>query len=895
MLSLFLNPYSMIAGVALVGSPIIIHLINRMRYRRVKWAAMEFLLKSQKRNRRRLIIEQLILLLLRILLVLLIGLLLARLVSDALALARPQGSLHVVALDDTASMGDAWRADGQAKTTFEAAKKAVVEEIVKGAIQARTPQALELFRLSAPDDVFRVDRLNDTSVAEIEAHLAGLKPSALHIGPQAGIAKARELFDRTPNAKHVLHLVGDFRARDWTGGPSEALTLDIGQLTGTKGAGGAKVFLIDVADPPRSPTQKAALDHGNVGVLDLQPETRVAARFMPAEFTITVANFSPVERKNVRVTVRVNGQERADSSTTIPSVPPGVTQTTFTALFDQLGLAQVTATLEAEEAGLALDNTRYAAVEVREKVPMLFVEGDVSSRGKAESDAFYLRALFLDAAKGFDVVSRGVQELEQPNLDQYPAIFLLNVARLNDKSRANLDAYIKGGGGVCFCMGNQIDSGFYNRLYADGSGVFPVPLADRPTPPMTDAQKMERTFDPALPPKLFTRGDTHPILARLYREDRNREANTYLKFLLVDQYFPVPRALWNPAPGTTDELLTLPNYRSLDDYKEDAQRLLNEIPVDKPENAAYQAQLKNHQRKVKDVLANGQALYQLANAVEAMLTEPADAKDPAKADLRAYWQQPANLELAEKFGRLLDSTRYGDPLLVAKRYGKGRVLAYLTTAGNAWNDFPNGPARPFFVMLMLEMQKYLAGVGTDANRLVGSPYAMTLDAKRFGAKMRRSFLPDAGNDGKPANAVDLGEQVGAIANDKVSFPFSENKRPGIYRFDFAPASEAAAAAPVRTESVAVAFNVDTANEGDLRRAARDELESAAPGAALHAPGSGLADLLKEKRTDLSESPWLFLALLVILLAEQAMAVRLSYHLGGNEVASAVNLGTRTNG
>ena len=74
MFSLFLNPYTMIAGAVLVSSPIIIHLINRMRFRRVPWAAMEFLLKSQKRNRRRRIIEQIILLLLRITLVLLVGL-----------------------------------------------------------------------------------------------------------------------------------------------------------------------------------------------------------------------------------------------------------------------------------------------------------------------------------------------------------------------------------------------------------------------------------------------------------------------------------------------------------------------------------------------------------------------------------------------------------------------------------------------------------------------------------------------------------------------------------------------------------------------------------------------------------------------------------------------------
>ena len=68
MLSLFANPFAMVFGVLLISSPIIIHLINRMKYRRVRWAAMEFLLRSQKRARRKLIIEQLILLLLRILL-----------------------------------------------------------------------------------------------------------------------------------------------------------------------------------------------------------------------------------------------------------------------------------------------------------------------------------------------------------------------------------------------------------------------------------------------------------------------------------------------------------------------------------------------------------------------------------------------------------------------------------------------------------------------------------------------------------------------------------------------------------------------------------------------------------------------------------------------------------
>src|SRR5437762_3763520 len=92
------HPWYMAAGGAAASLPILIHLINRMRFKRIRWAAMEFLLKSQKRNRRRLIIEQLILLLLRILLVLLAGFLVARFLPVG---AGQRGATHVIVVDDT--------------------------------------------------------------------------------------------------------------------------------------------------------------------------------------------------------------------------------------------------------------------------------------------------------------------------------------------------------------------------------------------------------------------------------------------------------------------------------------------------------------------------------------------------------------------------------------------------------------------------------------------------------------------------------------------------------------------------------------------------------------------------------------------------------------------------
>lgn len=41
-----LNPWLLGAGAILVASPIIIHLLNKRRFRIVDWAAMDFLLEA---------------------------------------------------------------------------------------------------------------------------------------------------------------------------------------------------------------------------------------------------------------------------------------------------------------------------------------------------------------------------------------------------------------------------------------------------------------------------------------------------------------------------------------------------------------------------------------------------------------------------------------------------------------------------------------------------------------------------------------------------------------------------------------------------------------------------------------------------------------------------------
>src|SRR6476661_9242277 len=77
----FVTPAFFAAGIFLAAIPIVIHILNRRRYKTVNWAAMEFLLRALKKNRRRLKFEQWLLLATRCLLLLL----------AAMALARPFG------------------------------------------------------------------------------------------------------------------------------------------------------------------------------------------------------------------------------------------------------------------------------------------------------------------------------------------------------------------------------------------------------------------------------------------------------------------------------------------------------------------------------------------------------------------------------------------------------------------------------------------------------------------------------------------------------------------------------------------------------------------------------------------------------------------------------------
>ncbi|MGA2500441.1 MAG: BatA domain-containing protein, partial [Tepidisphaeraceae bacterium] len=126
------------AGLLLVALPIIIHILNRRRYKIVKWAAMEYLLQAMRKNRRRIQFEQLLLLAIRCILLALLGLALARPMgcadSTIASLAGQKSGLHIFVIDNSYSMSYESAAEA-GKTHLDRAKaiaRQYIERLARG-------------------------------------------------------------------------------------------------------------------------------------------------------------------------------------------------------------------------------------------------------------------------------------------------------------------------------------------------------------------------------------------------------------------------------------------------------------------------------------------------------------------------------------------------------------------------------------------------------------------------------------------------------------------------------------------------------------------------------------------------------------------------------------------
>lgn len=456
----FLNPTLFWPGMMLLTVPIIIHLINRMRYRRVRFAAMEFLLASQRRSRRRILIEQLLLLLMRVAIVFLVVALIARLIMNPEQLSLFQGarSHHVLVIDDSASMQE----QVESGTAFDAALETVRRIAAEGARRPGT-QMLSLVRMSQPETVisgFSERVVDQAFLVELSERLSTLVCTHQFTDPAIAIEAVHRRLIEERSTVRTVHILSDFRRANWIDNKAA--------IAGVQALESAKIGVNLV----RSVNET----HDNLGIEELGGEVEVAAAGVPVMLSATVKNYGTRAAQNVTASIFIDGN-RLPRSIDFQTIPPGQSvKQRFDVIFDTAQPHTVKLLLEPDV--LEVDNERYLAVDVPVENPVLIVDGSPG----AEQASYVADALAADrSVTGFAPDIRSVEELRRTPIENYDLIYLINVPELAPDAVAALEKYVRGGGGLIWYMGDSVRPLFYNeKLFPKEVGLFPLRLGSAP-------------------------------------------------------------------------------------------------------------------------------------------------------------------------------------------------------------------------------------------------------------------------------------------------------------------------------------------------------------------------------------------------------------------------------
>jgi hypothetical protein len=555
-------------GLPLAAAPIVIHLINLLRHRKVPWAAMEFLLASQRRYRTQVLLKQLLLLALRV----------AAILGIVLALAQPRWktalgrmlggarTAHVVLLDDSYSMADV-SADGRIGDTscFDRGRL-VVERICAELASASGEQEVAVGRFSvfnrqalgsvaerssgqerrqndgpsANQEAFdiRLQAVTPRLVQEVRDEVGRWTSSATAAGPRAAVMAAATLTGGGSGltgggsgTAHVIWLVSDFRAKDWKTADETASLLR--QLTDA----GCELRLVDCAAEGGDGRQP-----GNLTVERLEMAGGVPATGVLVPLEVTVRNNTDRPVRDLAVELREDALGRP--GVRIAEIAAGGIGTQrFDARFTTAGPHLVEAGIATD--AVAADNLRTMAIDVVDRVDVLLIDGDPTGGGRA-GDAFYVATALAPGAgapTGLRPRIEPPRSLATLDLASFDCIWLLDVERLDKPEIVPLEAFARAGGGVVFFTGPRTRAEIVNRaLYRGGEGLFPLPLAG--------PVDLLPTAGAGAAPDVVV--EDHPVVAVL-----SGQRNPLLDAVRIERSMAVERGFEPVATGGLRRLLSL--------------------------------------------------------------------------------------------------------------------------------------------------------------------------------------------------------------------------------------------------------------------------------------------------------------------------------------------------
>lgn len=458
----FLNPW-LLLGLAGVGVPIAIHLLNRFRPKKVAWAAMDLLRQATVVRSRQVQLEDLILLLLRCLAILLLALALARptLTGLGASLLGGGGAGAIIAIDGSYSMSH----QTGLTSRFDQAVNRVSD--IASTLSPGDPFTLAVLG-RRPRVVVRNSGFDAAGLTDIQKDLAPL-PEGLDLDHSLEelIRLAQEM--RAPVRE--CYLITDAQATSFAH-LSDSARRGLDQLAQV-----ARVFVVPVTSESQD----------NVAITSLELTSGVLRVGGSGRFVAEVRNLGPTEARGVSVTLH-RGDEAIERKT-LDAISPGQSvRVTLLARFDAPGATRFTAAIGPDP--IVLDNVRHALVVVREQVRVLAVDGDPSPT-PYEGEADFVRTALSprrDAIPGVPTLDVRVvpwPELATQRLEDYDLVVLANVADVRADVAGPLQRYVERGGGLVLLAGDNVNPEVWNQRLGS---VLPATLG----PATGDAEDRER-------------------------------------------------------------------------------------------------------------------------------------------------------------------------------------------------------------------------------------------------------------------------------------------------------------------------------------------------------------------------------------------------------------------
>ena len=432
----FLNPL-VLFGLVAAAIPLIIHLFNFRRPKRVDFSSLEFLKELQKTTMQRVRIKQWLLLLLRTLAI----------ACLILAFARPTLTGNLAGtLGGRANSSIALVLDNSLSMTLRDANGAYLE-------QARAVAAGLIDQTEPGDEVFVLTPAASTNatpaayknrspaldaVADVTA-----EPGA--VSTTRTLARAAALLDA--DAAHLnkeIYLLSDLQ---------RSTLLD---TLAADAPDDVRVIVLPVGER----------EHANVAVTDLRVASRIIEVGQPARVEATLVNYGTERIEGYVASLYLEGERVAQATA---DLEPGVSTEAAFAVTPQrrgwlAGMVQI------EDDAFEYDNLRYFALHVPERRKLLVV------RGAGQRTDFVELALSSQLTRGrvtVELETIDESALAATALGAYDAVVLVGPRDLSSGEVAAVVRYVESGGGLLFFPSESARAPDYNALLGGlGGGRF---------------------------------------------------------------------------------------------------------------------------------------------------------------------------------------------------------------------------------------------------------------------------------------------------------------------------------------------------------------------------------------------------------------------------------------